>query len=93
MVYESVQVIAELRCAGNASDARRRAIKIKKQYPQLRLCLCMDALYANGTVFTTYEQNYWKYTDHGWDRLLAFSNLATVRYHGRRRRLAGVIQR
>ncbi len=39
----------------------RLAIKIKKQYPQLRLCLCMDALYANGTVFTTCEQNHWKY--------------------------------
>ena len=40
---------------------RRLAEKIKRQYPQLRLCLCMDALYANGSVFTICEQNHWKY--------------------------------
>ena len=39
----------------------RLAEKIKKQYPQLRLCLVLDALYANGTVFTTCEKNHWKY--------------------------------
>ena len=45
----------ELKAFGRLVD------KIKKQYPQLRLCLCMDALYANGTVFTICEKNHWKY--------------------------------
>lgn len=45
----------ELKAFGRLAD------KIKKQYPQLRLCLCMDALYANGAVFTICEKNGWKY--------------------------------
>ncbi len=45
----------ELKAFGRLSE------KIKKHYPQLRLCLGMDALYANGTVFTTCEKNHWKY--------------------------------
>ena len=40
---------------------KRLAAKIKKQYPQLRFCLCMDALYANGSVLKICEENHWKY--------------------------------
>lgn len=39
----------------------RLAPRIKKQFPQLLLCLCLDGLYANGTVLETCRQNHWKY--------------------------------
>jgi len=39
----------------------RLAERLKKDYPQLRLCLCMDNLYANGPVVSTCERNHWKY--------------------------------
>ena len=39
----------------------RLAPRLKKDWPQLRLCLCMDGLYANGTVLSACEQNGWKY--------------------------------
>lgn len=35
--------------------------KLKRHFPQLRLCLLLDALYANGTVLHTCWQNHWKY--------------------------------
>jgi hypothetical protein len=39
----------------------RLAKRLKKDFPQLLLCLCMDGLYANGTVLDTCCQNGWKY--------------------------------
>jgi len=39
----------------------RLAPRLKKDYPQLRLCLCLDALYANGTVLTLCREHHWKY--------------------------------
>jgi len=39
----------------------RLARQLKKDFPQLKLCLCLDALYASGSVLTTCEQNGWKY--------------------------------
>jgi len=39
----------------------RLAGKLKKDFPQLRLCLCLDGLYANGTVLDICRQNQWKY--------------------------------
>jgi len=39
----------------------RLAPRIKKDFPQLLLCLGMDGLYANGTVLSICEQNRWKY--------------------------------
>jgi hypothetical protein len=39
----------------------RLAPRLKKDYPQLRLCLCLDALYANGTVLSICERNSWMY--------------------------------
>jgi hypothetical protein len=39
----------------------RLAAQLKKDFPQLLLCLCLDALYANGPVLHTCEQNGWKY--------------------------------
>jgi hypothetical protein len=39
----------------------RLAERLKRDWPQLNLCLCLDALYANGTVLTILEQNHWKY--------------------------------
>jgi len=40
---------------------RRLAPRLKKDFPQLNLCLCLDALYANGTVLDVCERNRWKY--------------------------------
>lgn len=40
---------------------KRLAARLKKDYPQLRLCLLGDALYANGTFLSTCRQNSWKY--------------------------------
>lgn len=39
----------------------RLAERLKKSYPQLLLCLCFDALYANGTVMDICHKNHWKY--------------------------------
>ena len=39
----------------------RLSIQLKKDFPQLPLCLCLDGLYANGTVMETCRQNQWKY--------------------------------
>ncbi len=39
----------------------RLAEQIKKDFPQLQLCLCMDALYAKGTVMEICRKNHWKY--------------------------------
>ena len=39
----------------------RMAARLKKSYPQLSLCLCLDALYANGTVMDICHKNHWKY--------------------------------
>jgi len=39
----------------------RLAPRLKKGFPQLRLCLGMDGLYANGTALSICEQNRWKY--------------------------------
>lgn len=39
----------------------RLAERLKRDFPQLWLCLLLDALYANGTVLDTCRQNRWKY--------------------------------
>lgn len=39
----------------------RMAQRLKKNYPQLSLCLCFDGLYANGTVMDICRKNRWKY--------------------------------
>ena len=39
----------------------RLAPRLKKQFPQLLLCLCLDGLYANGTVLSICQQYRWKY--------------------------------
>lgn len=39
----------------------RLAARIKRDFPQLRLCLCLDALYANGPVLDLCRQNGWKF--------------------------------
>jgi hypothetical protein len=39
----------------------RLAPRLKKDFPQLLLCLCMDGLYANGTALSICGQNRWKY--------------------------------
>jgi len=39
----------------------RLAGRLKKSYPQLLLCFCFDALYANGTVMDLCQKNRWKY--------------------------------
>jgi hypothetical protein len=40
---------------------RRLAGRLKKDFPQLPLCLGLDALYANGTVMDICGKNHWKY--------------------------------
>lgn len=40
---------------------RRLAKQLKKDFPQLPLCLGFDGLYANGTVMDICETNHWKY--------------------------------
>ncbi len=40
---------------------QRLAKRLKKDFPQLSLCLLFDALYANGTVMHLCESNHWKY--------------------------------
>jgi hypothetical protein len=39
----------------------RLAERLKKNYPQLLLCLCLDGLYANGTAIQICQSNHWKY--------------------------------
>jgi hypothetical protein len=39
----------------------RLAADLHRRYPQLRLCLLFDALYANGTAMDLCEKNHWKY--------------------------------
>jgi hypothetical protein len=39
----------------------RLAQRLRKNYPQLLLCLCFDGLYANGTVMDICRANRWKY--------------------------------
>ena len=39
----------------------RLAPRLKKQFPQLLLCLCLDGLFANGTVLDLCDKNRWKY--------------------------------
>jgi hypothetical protein len=39
----------------------RLARHLKKDYPQLQLCLLLDGLYANGAALSLCEQNRWKY--------------------------------
>jgi hypothetical protein len=39
----------------------RLAGRLKRDYPQLLLCLLLDGLYANGTVMDICHQNRWKY--------------------------------
>jgi hypothetical protein len=39
----------------------RLADKLKKQYPQLPVCILGDGLYPNNTVFDICENNNWKY--------------------------------
>jgi hypothetical protein len=39
----------------------RLASRLKKDFPQLRLCLCLDNLYANGPVLALCKKNDWKY--------------------------------
>jgi hypothetical protein len=39
----------------------RLAAQLKRDFPQLRMCLCLDGLYAKGLVFQTCQLNGWKY--------------------------------
>ena len=39
----------------------RLATRLKKDFPQLLLCLCLDGLYANGAALSICRQNHWKY--------------------------------
>jgi hypothetical protein len=39
----------------------RLAEVLKAQFPQLRICLLLDGLYANGTVLDICRQNHWSY--------------------------------
>jgi len=40
---------------------RRLAEQLKQDFPQLAICLLLDGLYANGTVFDICRQYRWKY--------------------------------
>jgi hypothetical protein len=40
---------------------KRLAKQLAQDFPQLRICLGLDALYANGTVLDICAQNHWKY--------------------------------
>ncbi len=35
--------------------------RLKKHFPQLAICLLLDAIYANGTVMDICRRNHWKY--------------------------------
>jgi hypothetical protein len=39
----------------------RLAVRLKRDFPQLPLCLCLDGLYAKGTVLQTCHDHHWKY--------------------------------
>lgn len=39
----------------------RLARRLKKDFPQLRLCLLLDGLYARGPVLKVCQDNHWKY--------------------------------
>ncbi|MFH1868216.1 MAG: hypothetical protein ABH843_04520 [Candidatus Omnitrophota bacterium] len=39
----------------------RLAVRLKKIFPQLKICLSLDALYANQQVFEICRKNNWKY--------------------------------
>jgi hypothetical protein len=39
----------------------RLAPRLKKDFPQLPLCLCLDGLYAKGPVFQTCQDNHWEF--------------------------------
>lgn len=39
----------------------RYSEKLKKDYPQMRICLLLDGLFANQKVIDICETNYWKY--------------------------------
>jgi len=39
----------------------RLAPRLKRDFPQLRMCLCLDGLYANGTAMTLCRENNWKF--------------------------------
>lgn len=39
----------------------RLAQRLKRDFPQLRICLLLDGLFANGPVMTVCERNRWKY--------------------------------
>lgn len=40
---------------------RRLAARLAQDFPQLRMCLLLDGLYANGTALDICEQHDWKY--------------------------------
>ena len=40
---------------------RRLAARLKKDFPQLSLCLLLDSLFANGTVMDICQKNRWRY--------------------------------
>ncbi|MGC8551495.1 MAG: hypothetical protein ACP5O7_01370, partial [Phycisphaerae bacterium] len=39
----------------------RLAQRLRRNYPQLQLCLCLDALYACGPVLALCRENHWRY--------------------------------
>ena len=39
----------------------RRQVRFEMDSPQLRMCMCLDGLYANGTVLSICRENHWKY--------------------------------
>jgi hypothetical protein len=39
----------------------RLAPRLKRDFPQLLICLLLDGLYANGSVLDICQQNHWKY--------------------------------
>jgi hypothetical protein len=39
----------------------RLAPRLKRDYPQLLMCLCLDAIYAKGQIFQTCQDYHWKY--------------------------------
>jgi len=39
----------------------RLAPRLNQDFPQLRMCLCLDGLYANGTVMSMCRENNWKF--------------------------------
>jgi len=77
----------------------RLVSRLKKRFPQLRICLLLDALYANETVIKICEEYHWKYfitfkpgslpeTYREYEALRELSREHTVRYQRK-----GVVQR